>query len=461
MNNIGNKMKKEIKWIVLFGLILVLFAIFSTKLRFHDDYEYINIAKNFAGIDNIDLFSAHSLFYPLIISLFLKVWPSLTMMKMVNALWVFLIGIVILLWTRNEKAFILFAFSPVVWFMSIQTTPVLPSSFFLLLTIVLFYQKDLKFSKLYSGLCLGFSCALYTPMILFSGIFLLVYFGGNRVSSLLPYLVSMGIGFLPRIIQDYYLFKMPFYSLIRYAGANFIIAVGGNSETGNINLFSNLEILSVVFVISPLLFMLYKVDFRKYKKHLIFIGLSSIVLLLRVQQIKYFLIFTPLILILLATCLDKKQIKWHCVISLVVVIFMTWNFFIVSEDLRLQNELKEISEQFGPECILTGPFDATALAANHWKNEPSFIWWQDYEASLENKTMIKSYSIGIDPKIDLRTHLEIVANFNRGSDKTYKDCILVLREDKKQDIKGFELEKCYEELCVYEREKIVSSNSSL
>tara|TARA_Y100000310_G_scaffold174669_2_gene174738 strand:+ start:18114 stop:19454 length:1341 start_codon:yes stop_codon:yes gene_type:complete len=443
--------KKEIKWLAIFVVFLALFCIFSTRLGFHDDYEYINIAKNFVGIDNIDLFSGHSLLYPFIISIFLEIWPSVTMMKFVNSLWLVLIGAVLLFWLKNRVAFLLFAFSPIVWFMSVQTTPVLPSAFFLLLTLAFFYKDRLHGNLIYSGLCLGFSCALYTPMILVGGIFTLVYFWGKEFQKFFLFIIAMGIGFLPRVIQDYYLFDMPVYSLIRYAGANFIIAVGLNPVTNTVNLLSNLEILSVVFLISPLLFMIYRVDFMKYRKHLIFIVITSAILLLRVQQIKYFLLLAPLIFLILSKYLSEKEIKWHIWISVVLIGLLTWNFFIVGEDKLIEKDLDLIVDDFPSECLVAGGYDATLLAANHWEDSPRFVWWQDYKSSLDNETVIKQYTIGIDSRIALRTDLEIVARFNRNNERNYTECPLVLKAGQTPESDNFDLDRCYDYLCVYEQ----------
>ena len=443
--------KKEIKWLAIFVVFLALFCIFSTRLGFHDDYEYINIAKNFVGIDNIDLFSGHSLLYPFIISIFLEIWPSVTMMKFVNSLWLVLIGAVLLFWLKNRVAFLLFAFSPIVWFMSVQTTPVLPSAFFLLLTIAFFYKDRLHGNLIYSGLCLGFSCALYTPMILVGGIFTLVYFWGKEFQKFFLFIIAMGIGFLPRVIQDYYLFDMPVYSLIRYAGANFIIAVGLNPVTNTVNLLSNLEILSVVFLISPLLFMIYRVDFMKYRKHLIFIVITSAILLLRVQQIKYFLLLAPLIFLILSKYLSEKEIKWHIWISVVLIGLLTWNFFIVGEDKLIEKDLDLIVDDFPSECLVAGGYDTTLLAANHWEDSPRFVWWQDYKSSLDNETVIKQYTIGIDSRIALRTDLEIVARFNRNNERNYTECPLVLKAGQTPESDNFDLDRCYDYLCVYEQ----------
>ena len=260
----------------------------------------------------------------------------------------------------------------------------------------------------------------------------------------------MFLGFLPRMIQDYYLFKMPIYSLIRYVGTAFIIAIGDNPSTKTINLLSNLEILIIVFLISPFLFRIHRVDFRKYKKPLIFLGIITLIFLLRVQMIKYFLILTPIILIILSKYLTEKEIKWHCYISIVIIIFMTWNFFIMSEEHLMQKDLDKITQEFDAEYILSGPHEAAGLSAVWWESSPKFVWWQDYKASINNQTTIKSYHLGIESRVNLRSHVEIVANFNRGENQNYENYILVTKLDF-EELKDFNLIKCYDVLCVYEK----------
>ena len=442
--------KKELIWISIFALFLLGFALFSIRTEFHDAAEYITIAKNFAGINNMDLFCGHSLLYPLIISIFLKMSPSMTMIKIVNIFWIFLMATVLLFWVKDKKAFILFAFSPIVWFMSIQITPILPASFFFLLAFLFFYKKNLKFHNFYSGIFLGFSCALYTPLFILGFFFLLIYFWNQKFSNSILYLFAMFLGFLPRMIQDYYLFKMPVYSMIREVGADFIIAIGGNPSATTINLLSNLEILIIIILISPFLFRIHRVDFSKYKQPLIFLGIIFAILLLRVQTVTYFLILTPVTLIILGKYLTEKEIKWHCYISVIIIIFMTWNFFLISEEYLIQKDLEKITQEFEAEYILSGPHEAVGLSAVWWESFPKFIWWQDYEASINNQTTIRSYNIGINPKINLRSNLEIIANFNRGNNKTYEDYILVTWSDF-EELKDFNLIKCYDVLCVYER----------
>src|SRR3989344_3933427 len=452
-------MKNNDKWIMLvFALVLILFAVFSTKTTFHDSAEFITIAKYFAGINNVDLFSAHSLVYPVIISLFLKIWPSEIMFRLVNVMWVFLIGMILFFWLNNKKVFLLFAFSPLVWQTSIQTTPVLPATFFFLLSFIFFKKDEIKYNLVYSGLFLGFTFAIYTPMILVAGSFIIVYFWGRSFKEFFIYILALGIGLLPGIALDYYLFHQPFYSFIRYLGANVLVSLGVRASTDFQIFKRGFFILSLLFIISPFLFKIYKLDFKKYSKEIIFIILVALLFVIRIAELKYFIILTPVILLLLSKCLSEKEIKLNAIISIFIIIYLIWGFFGANQEILITKDLKSITNDFKVDYILTETHQAINFARYQWENEPRFIWFQDYEASINNITTTKSYTIGINPKIPLRENLNILFNFDRPSNKSYDGSIIfVVRKDRQEFVNEqevlaeFKLNKCYEVLCVYSK----------
>jgi len=435
--------------LVIFALVLIAFCLFSTKVSFHDSYEYITISKNLAGVKNMDIFSAHSILYPLIISLFLKFSQSFLMIKLVNILWVFLIGVVLLSWLKNKTAFIIFAFSPLIWFMGIQTTPILPASFFFLLAYIFFRKEEIKYNWVYSGFFLGLCFAFYTPMILVAGIFMLVYFWNKKFSYLFKYLIAFFLGFLPRLVLDYFIFKNPIYSLIRYGGDNLIISLGLHSSSKALQIFS-WEMFLFIIVISPLLFRIYKIDFKKYHREIIFLSLTSLIFILRKSgSIKYFLIITPIVVLLLSKVLSKKEIKWHCILSVVLIVFMTFGFFGQTSDVLIQRDLEKIVQEFEVDYIVAGPYEAPKLSTFLWQDRPEIVWFMDYESSLDDEIKMRGYCFDTNSKITLRENLEICANFNRPEEINYESYIIV--SEKKQEINEmFKLNKCYETLCVYE-----------
>ena len=433
--------------LLIFATILILFAIFSTKTAFHDTGEYITNAKYFAGTHNLDIFVTHSLLYPLIISFFLKEWPSLITIKIINVFWLFLIGAVLLLWLNNKKAFIIFAFSPLVWVISIQTTPILPASFFFLVSFI-FYKKPYKYNLILSGIFQGLAFAVYSPMILFSFFFVLIYFWNENLNTIIKFLIAFFIGLLPMIILELYIFNIPFYTLIRYAGNNFVVALGLRPENKLIQTYTNLRVFLIFFVISPLLFKLYKLKFKNYKKEIIFLIIISLIIILRASLLKYFLLISPIIIFLLVKVLNEKDIKWHCIISIFIILFLTWNYFTPNQENLIENDLKKIVNEYDVNYIIAGPFEAPEFATYLWENKPHFVWFQDFETSLNNKTIIRSYDFDFDSKIPLKDRLGITANFKRFGNKTYEDFIIVTKKEF-EELNSYNLERCYEVLCVY------------
>jgi len=444
-------MKKSYWGIIAFALALVLFAVLSTQAIFHDVPEYLTIAKNIAGIQNVSLFIGHSVVYPALISLFLKIWPSLVMIKLVNCLWIFLMGLALLYFFKNKNAFLIFAFSPLTWYASIQTTPILPASFCMLMAYFFIKQEKTKHRLLYSGLFLGLSAAFYDPMLLVTVVFILVYFWDKKLNDVFKYAIAFAIGILPRLILDYWLFKMPFYSLIRYFGTNALISLGLNPSQKIPGFTLQIIILSLV-AISPLLFRVYKLKLKENLKDILFLGIIFILLLFRASLLKYFMLISPIVILLLSGILSKKEIKWHCILSIPLIILLTWSFFGYNSDVSAQKDIRIIIQNYNVNYIIAEPYNANYIASFLWQNNPKIIWFEDYNASINNQTSWKTYDFQIShPRISLREDIHILAVFQRPENITYENSILVAEKmgNESSELFGFKLDRCYGSLCVY------------
>ena len=335
---------------LIFLAFLLVFSVFSSRVVFHDVPEYITVAKAMSGVGNLNVFSAHSVIYSFIISLFLRIIPSLITIKLINILWLALIGGVLLYWLKNKWAFLIFAFSPLTWYVGIQTSPILPASFFLLLSYVFFKREDIKFNRAYSGLFLGLTFAIYTPMILVSLFFILIYFWRERVYNLLIFLTAFAIGVLPRIILDYFYFGNPLFSFIKYGGANLVVLLGLHSETNSLQFLNNLGIFLIFFVISPLLLVglwrLFKTKLKHYQKEIVFLLVVSLILFVRGGLLKYFIIISPIIILLLSKSLTRREIKLHCILSIILIVIMTFTFFGTTTDSLIKADMKNILSDF-------------------------------------------------------------------------------------------------------------------
>jgi len=430
----------------IFAFVLLVFAFLSKVITFHDTYEYITITKNIAGINNINVYITHSIFYPFIISFFLRIWSSLTMIKLINLSWIFLIGIVLLFWLKNKKAFLIFAFAPIIWYAGIQTTPILPASLFFLLSYI-FIKKDYK---IYSGLFIGLSFAFYTPMIIIAGIFTLVYFWDKKLYDLVKYALAFSIGMLPALLLDLYYFGNPFYSIIRYFGASAIRMLGLHSATTSFNLIATITAPLILIAISPLLFRLYRIDFKKYSREIIFLALISLVIIIQSPNLKYFFLIAPIITILLSKVLTNKEIKWHIIISVFLIGFLTFGFFGTTKDVLIKNDLDKIIEEYNPDCIVGDLGKANKLAIFLWEDYPKVIWFEEYESSIKNNSILKSYSLGLNKnqKMNTKDILFISAEFKSPYEVDYENYIFV---SESSELEGFKKNKCYEVLCVYEK----------
>src|SRR3989344_9503694 len=103
--------RKEQDYFILavFLLALILYAIFTTKTGIHDTGEYIVKAKDLAGLGNIEPYTFHSIIYSLFLSFFLRIFPSLITIKIINILWIFATGLLLYFYTKNKKTLLLWA----------------------------------------------------------------------------------------------------------------------------------------------------------------------------------------------------------------------------------------------------------------------------------------------------------------------------------------------------------------
>ena len=410
--------------------------------------EYISFAKSLAGINNVDLFVGHPMLYPWFISLFLKLFPSFLTIRIINSLWVILIAFVLYYLFKDKKAFIIFALSPLTWHTSIQTTPILPAAFLFTLSFYFFKNSKIKHNLLFSGILLGLSCAVYTPMFIPAFFFTLIYFWNKQLKEIIPFAISMLIGFLPSIIFDYYLFGNPIYSLIRYASTNLLITLNMNSTITQGMILSHPEIFLLIIFISPLLFRLHRLKFKENRNEIILLLTVGAFYLLRGGMLKYFIILSPLAIILLSKVLSDEEIKIGSIISAGIIIIIAFQFISYSGDVKAQEDMNQIIVDYNPTLIISDPYNSVAISTYIWKNEPKVTELEIFNATLSGKDNFKQYSFLLQPtKINLRDNIEFTAKF-KIENKTYENYILVSKENK-ESIDGFKLDKCYSTFCVY------------
>jgi hypothetical protein len=441
--------KRDIFYLLIFSALLILLAVFSHRLMFHDASEYITIAKNLAGINNIDLFVGHSIVYPTYIAIFLKAIANPLTIRLVNVSWIILMASVIYFSSQNKKLFFLFIFSPIVWFVSIQTTPVLPASFFFLLSY-LSLKKQIKNNYYYSIFFLGISCAFYTPMFLIGGIFFLIYFWNINIKKALFLFIVFLIGLSPRFIIEYYYFKNPFYTMIRYVGANVLISLGTREGRGIFQSFTNLETLLVLIFASPFLYKIFLLkNIRRHTQESAFIILSLILIYLRIGGLKYLLILTPAILFFLAKSMSKKEIKWHIVISLSIILIISFQFVTFEKEKIIESDLQQIIHDYNPDYIIGNSYRANFIATYLWEDRPRFEWYNVFNLTTSNHTYFKSYSFLFgSEKIPLRETIRFKSEFEHNQKINYTNYVFVTDREN-NDFNSLNRDECYEALCVF------------
>ncbi len=387
-------------FILLFLITLLLFSYFSDTIAFHDVFEYITTAKELAGIHNLNIFTTHSLVYPYFLSFFLKILPGFTMIKIINSLFLFINGLLLYYHTKNKKTLLLWAFSPFLWFMSIQIIPMVPASTLILLSYILFKKYEDNGSKLYlfiSGLSLGLAGAVYSPAFIVALFFILVFFWKRISWEVFLYLIFFAFGVLPRLILDYFLFRMPIYSLVRYFGANLLVILG-NSPFKLEAFYSYWLLIPIIF--TPLLFMIYKVDFKKYNKEIIFLILCTLFFGIRGGDSTYFILFIPIVFIPLSENVDRRLLQAGILISVILVIIFTSSYFGNTQDVQVTKDLNKIFKEYPSDYYIAGENRAAALATFSWKDKPKFYWLWEYEFEKDNTKVFSSYDITSKPRIN-------------------------------------------------------------
>jgi hypothetical protein len=437
--------------IFLFGLLF--FAFLSTTIIFHDTPEYLGVTKSLAGYKNIKIYSTHSFIYSLFVAQFVKVVPSFVTIKLINIMWLVLDALLLLLFFKDKRAFILWIFSPLLWCMSIQYSPILPASFFILLMYVMFLEWEStgkKFYFLVSALSGGFSFAVYEPSLLVLVFFIFSFFYKKNLISTLIFLILMLPTIALRFVVDYFLTGFPFYSIVRYFGTNLVVILGLNtgSPKGFFHgIFSPFSFY-VIFMIIPLLILLfYKVGFPKDKRLLLFVLLSSLFFFTRGGLIKYFLLFSVFIIILLAPVFSKKFIVLNSIISVFLILLFTYPYFYADPASFIKEDMDRIVKDFPSPYYI----DVADVSVYTWdETRFKFYRFEEYLLFLKGGEYYSDYKLTVDNKINLYQILELETSLKKNFSDDISSYPLLLKKGA-EPVKNTKLLRCYNYLCIYKQ----------
>ena len=475
------KNKKLFLALCAFIVILLSYTLLTTKIGFTDSAEYINIAKEIRGISNTNVFVMHDMLYSLYLAPFLLLSKTAFILKLANVFW--LIALAILFYfLENKKAFILLITSPIIHLVSIHISPLIAVVFFIYLAYFFFREYEKTANKLYlifSGLSFGVLICLRTELIFITFLFSLIFFYNKTFKEFLIFLVSILPTLSVRFLIDYYYFGNPIYTIISFMGSIFIY------ETKN-QLLLSLNWILIPIIIAPFLFLIYKIDYKKYKREIIFLSLTLLCYLPLVTlfygaigQLRLLLVIVPISLILLSKIITKKQLIFNSICSLIVILIVVYPTFISSnEEKQVIEDLNLIKKEFDIKTAITtngGAYSFPAVGTSYWGEKgPHYIWNRDYELFLQNKTAFREVTFVSKPKINVGKLIEfnIIAEQNRDKllDENFDDKGLYFILNKNNefkyneveklltilwrgelDIKNIDLVKCYQILCVFKK----------
>lgn len=264
---------------------------------------------------------------------------------------------------------------------------------------------------------------------------------------MLGYIILLLLTFSLELITSYAVTGFPLYSLVRYYGTNIAVLLGFNKGTEaliGIRARSYLDL----FLIAPLIFLFYRLEFSKYKKELVFLIPTIIFFVVRGGQ-KQLFIFTPVVLFLLATTMKKKALILNTVVSVFLILLLVYPYFVGPDRQTLfVQDMNQIRKDFPN---YENAFSVEMLDLYWWDSSwPRFVSQEEYDLYLNNGTYYKNYAYVSPPFGYMFKLIELQANLKINVIEPIKQPLLVV-EKGHDPWPSYRLARCYEILCVYER----------
>lgn len=444
---------------LIFLAALLIFSVASTKILFTDAPQNINTAKEFAGLATSKVRNFLSYVYPFFIGQFLKAAPSLATVKLINIIWLVFDALLLYYMTKKKESFFIFALSPLTWYMAPWVNPILPVSFFMLLSyhfLKHYMSTKNKLSFIASGLSLGIVSALWWPSNYLAVFFIFAFFYNRKILETALYLIPFAATASIRFLIDFYYFNFPFFTSVRGFGSNILFFLDKAEIIPGPEPSRFLLIISLLLIISPLIFKLYKLNFRKYRHEVIFLALSTILFFMNLD-LRYFITISPMFILLLTPNLTKTEIKLHYIISIFLIIIFTASYFGATDDSLIAKDLKQIEKDSDSEIFIVGTEgvseeQAMDLSTLYWGSKiKKFVTYTDYKLSLDDENVYREYSLETSNKINELRKMKISITYLRSDDNDYSDIKDLIIIGDALPPEGFELVKAYNILRLYQK----------
>ncbi len=458
IENLYTMNKKVLFTILVFALALLVFNIYTTKIMFTDVAQYLNVAKEFANIAVSKVRNTPGYAYGFILGKVLEFSPNPLTAKLFNALWLVLDGILLYLITKRASSLLFWIFSPIVWYMGSWISPLMPVSFLFLFAyynIKRFEKTNKKRYLALSGLSLGLSAVLWWAAVYISAFFVLSFLSMRKLIVTIFFSICFALAFSLRILFDYTLFNMPFYSSLKGLGSNVAYGIGiAGSDKALTTILGQLALLLII--ISPVLYRFYRVNPIEYSKEYLFLFLTSVLFIANLQ-LRYFIVIAPIIFFIFSEFTTARDLKLHILISLFIIFFITRSYFGITEDYLITQDLEKLTADFPNERFIVGTEKvsegyADFLSTLYWGDKvKEFIEYTEYKLSLKNESIFRSYSLSSEPKINDLRKIDLTLNYLRTDERSYEDVKLLVIVGNQEQPEGFKLAKEYEILRVFQK----------
>ena len=477
---------KNNKKLIIFIFLFLIILTFSTKYYGHVDInDYSNVAKFFAGNLASKIRSSHSYLFGFMHSQFVAITNNLIIFKISSLIFLMLIVLsVYYISNKDKKTLWLILLSPLIWYMAPWISPIQLASL-LILWGCYFIKKYDKIGNLRylacSGIILGLGWAIYDtvlPILFFLGI---IFLYNKKTLHSFYFILFLIIGLSPRLVLDQFLFNFPFYTIFKSTMGGVANCFGGIYGNAWRHSSPSIKNFFLIFLSIPFYYWrLYNPKFFKNnKKIMIFISLC-LLLILFIPQIRYVLLITPVIILLLGRVLTYKQFRRQIILFFIIIIlFITpymaqTNYSINNEiygvdfsylyknDFKfsltkdwtsniIQKNIKEIAEDYPNELFIVGnePDSYTTLVSFYWgENVKEFVSIQDYQLFLNNETILYERTFMPASNIRVRRQIWLSGGMskNNNDDTDYEDINFAIGLYEPISLEGFKFIKKYNNL---------------
>ncbi len=450
---------------LLAGLVLLVLTLATHYYGSTDIGDYSDTAKYFSGDYSAKIRNSHSFVLGLVHSPFVALTQNFIFFK-ISSLFC-LLAIMYSVYRisgRDKRSFLLVLFSPALWYMAPWISPVQISTLIFLWSYYFIREYNSNNSLKYlflSGLLLGLSIIFWNAALYFGVALGLAFLFDKKFYHFLIFGFGLLVGMLPLFILDFVLFNFPFYTLVKTNLGQFLVTFTGAGVDGvAVSFLKPLDILFVILSFPIYFWMVYKKEFMKENKHsVIFVSLSLLIILVNLQM-RYALIISPIIILLISKYIDFAKFKKYLLFSIIIIVFFMVPYVIqinhsmttqvsgidvkefilnLKSDFPLKNayseelssNLNDLIKEYPEEIFVVGnrPDDYQVLADIYWGNQvKEFVSIQDYNLWINNETSVFKKTLQVNSNIKDRRIIWIAGGISANSEnfENYSDIDYVI-----------------------------------